>query len=121
MIARASPWLYNGTAAITLSRAVSLYAGYARGFEESGIAPANAANRNEPLESILTRQMDAGVRLRIMRDVTAVAGVFDLSRPYFGFDSGNDFRRIGSIRSRGAEFSISGRLTPKRSHRPTTG
>jgi iron complex outermembrane receptor protein len=111
--ARASPWLYNATAAFILSHAVSLYAGYARGFEESGIAPANAANRNEPLESILTTQMDAGVRLRIAGSVTAVAGLFDLSRPYFGLDSGNDFRRIGSVRSRGAEFSISGRLTPK--------
>ena len=111
--ARASPWLYNATAAFILSHAVSLYAGYARGFEESGLAPANAANRNEPLESILTRQMDAGLRLRIAGTITAVAGLFDLSRPYFGFDSGNDFRRIGSIRSRGAEFSISGRLTPK--------
>ena len=111
--ARASPWLYNATAAFILSRAVSLYAGYSRGFEESGIAPLNAANRNEPLESILTRQMDAGVRLRIAGSLTGVAGVFDLSRPYFGLDSGNDFRRIGSVRSRGAEFSISGRLTPR--------
>ena len=111
--AKASPWLYNATAAFILSHEVSLYAGYARGFEESGIAPANAANRNEPLESILTRQMDAGVRLRIAGHITAVAGLFDLSRPYFGFDSANDFRRIGSVRSRGAEFSISGRLTPK--------
>jgi iron complex outermembrane receptor protein len=111
--ARASPWLYNATAAFTISHEVSLYAGYARGFEESGIAPANAANRNEPLESILTRQMDAGVRIRTAGHITAVAGVFDLSRPYFGFDSGNDFRRIGSVHSRGAEFSISGRLTSK--------
>ena len=37
--ARASPWLYNATAALIVSHAVSLYAGYARGFEESGIAP----------------------------------------------------------------------------------
>jgi iron complex outermembrane receptor protein len=111
--ARASPWLYNATAALIVSHAVSLYAGYARGFEESGIAPLNAANRNEPLESILTEQKDAGVRIRIAGDIAAVAGLFDLSRPYFGFDSANDFRRIGSVRSRGAEFSISGRPTPK--------
>jgi iron complex outermembrane recepter protein len=47
------------------------------------------------------------------RDITAVAGVFDLSRPYFGFDSANVFRRIGSVRSHGAEFSISGKPTPR--------
>jgi iron complex outermembrane receptor protein len=111
--ARASPWLYNATAALLVSNSVSVYAGYARGFEESGTAPPNAANRNEPLGSILTKQKDAGFRIRITRDITAVAGVFDLSRPYFGLDSRNDFRQIGSVRSRGAEFSISGRLTPK--------
>ena len=111
--ARASPWLYNATTALIISNSVSVYAGYARGFEESGTAPPNAANRNESLESILTMQKDAGVRIHITRDITAVAGVFDLSRPYFGFDSENDFRQIGSVRSRGAEFSISGRLTPK--------
>ena len=111
--AKASPWLYNGTAALIVSNSVSVYAGYARGLEESGTAPPNAANRNEPLESILTEQKDAGVRIRITKSITGVAGVFDLTRPYFGFDSENIFRQVGSVRSRGAEFSISGKLTPQ--------
>ncbi len=111
--AKASPWLYNGTAALIVTKSVSVYAGYARGLEESGVAPPNAANRNEPLESILTEQKDAGVRIRLVKNITAVAGVFDLRRPYFGFDDQNVFRQIGSVRSRGAEFSISGKLSPR--------
>ena len=111
--ARSNPWLYNGTAAIVLSKSVNVYAGYARGLEESGVAPFTAANRNEPLETILTQQKDAGVRIAVTKDINAVAGVFDLTRPYFGFDTANVFKRIGSVRSRGAEFSISGKVTPK--------
>ena len=89
-----------------------MYAGYARGLEESGTAPPNAANRNQPLPAIMTEQKDAGVRFALTKDVKAVVGVFDLSRPYFGFDAGNVFKQIGTVRSRGAEFSVSGSVTP---------
>lgn len=112
-IARSRPWLYNATAALIISKRISVYAGYARGLEESGTAPASAANRNEPLDTIITKQKDAGIKVDLTDSVKAVVGVFDLSRPYFGFDSNNVFRHVGSIRSRGAEFSIAGRLTPK--------
>ena len=112
-VANAAPWLYNGTAAVILGKRVSAYAGYARGFEESGTAPPSAANRNEPLSNILTEQKDAGVRFDLIEGVRAVVGVFDLERPYFGFDSENVFRQVGSTRSRGVEFSVSGRVTPR--------
>ena len=111
--AKSRPWLYNGTAALIVTKSISLYAGYARGLEESGTAPSNADNRNEPLETILTEQKDAGVRIAVAPGINAVAGIFDLTRPYFGFDTDNVFRRVGSVRSRGAEFSVSGKVTPK--------
>lgn len=110
--ANSRPWLYNGTAAAILSPSISIYAGYAKGLEESGVAPPSAANRNEPLPTILTRQKDAGVRFSLTKDIKAVVGLFDLTRPYFGFDSANRFGQVGSIRSRGAEFSVSGKLLP---------
>lgn len=112
-ISRSNPWLYNGTAAANIGKSIVVYAGYARGLEETGTAPPNAANRNQPLPAILTRQKDAGVRIKISKGVRAVAGVFDLRRPYFGFDSSNVYRQVGTIRSRGAEFSLSGSVTPK--------
>lgn len=111
--AKARPWLYNGTAALILSKSVSIYAGYARGLEESGTAPPSATNRNEPLDTIITTQKDAGISFQVNPDIKAIVGVFDLRRPYFGFDTGNVFRRVGSIRSRGAEFSVTGKLTPR--------
>lgn len=109
---RSNPWLYNATAAVELSKSVALYAGYARGLEETGTAPPNAANRNQPLPPNLTEQKDAGVRFKLTKGIKAVAGVFDLSRPYFGFDAANVFRQVGTVRSRGAEFSVSGSVTP---------
>jgi iron complex outermembrane receptor protein len=112
-VTRSNPWLYNGTIAGNLSSKVAVYAGYARGLEESGTAPPNAANRNQPLPAILTEQKDAGIRISFGKGLRAVAGVFDLSRPYFGFDSANLFKQVGTVRSRGAEFSVSGSITPR--------
>jgi len=111
-VSRSSPWLYNGTAAANISKAVTVYAGYARGLEESGLAPPNAVNRNAPLPTIITTQKDAGVRV-VLGGLKLVGGVFDLTRPYFGFDSANVFGQVGTVESRGAEFSVSGSITPR--------
>jgi iron complex outermembrane receptor protein len=111
VVTRSRPWLYNGTAAANLTKAITVYAGYAKGLEESGVAPPNAANRNAPLPTIITEQKDAGVRIALA-GVKIVGGVFDLSRPYFGFDSANIFKQVGTVESRGAEVSVSGKLTP---------
>jgi iron complex outermembrane receptor protein len=108
-----TPLLYNATAAANLGKTTTVYAGYARGLEESGTAPTNAANRNEPLPAILTQQKDAGVRFSLTDKVKAVAGIFDLTRPYFGFNSANVFKQVGTVESRGAEFSLSGSVTPR--------
>ena len=112
-VTRSSPLLYNATAAAELTAAVTLYAGYARGLEGSGVAPPNAANRNEPLPVILTEQKDAGVRIQLTHGIKAVAGLFDLSRPYFGFDTGQVYKQVGTVSDRGAEFSLSGSVTPR--------
>ncbi len=113
IVSTSQPWLYNGTAAAFLSSKLAVYAGYSRGLEESGVAPPNAANRNQPLPAILTEQKDAGVRIELTKAIRAVLGVFDLRRPYFSYDSANRYTRIGSTQSRGLEFSVSGKLTPR--------
>jgi iron complex outermembrane receptor protein len=112
-LSRSQPFLYNGTIAANLSKALIVYGGYSRGLEESGAAPPGAANRNQPLPAILTEQKDVGIRLQVTSAIKAVAGLFDLSRPYFGFDAANLFTQLGTTRSRGAEFSITGRVTDR--------
>lgn len=110
---RSAPWLYNGTLTLFPLRGVAVYAGYARGLEESGSPPPNAANRQQALPPIMTTQIEGGVRVDLTSKVKAVAGLFSLGRPNFGFDSANRYVPIGNIRSRGAEFSVSGPVTDR--------
>jgi iron complex outermembrane receptor protein len=102
------PWLFNASAAAFLSERVAVYAGYTRGLEESGIAPVNAANRNEALPAIRTRQADAGIRWALNDRMKLVAGVFDIRKPYFNTDEANEFTILGDVRNRGAELSLAG-------------
>ena len=110
---RSRPWLYNVTAAGHLGPRLTVYAGYARGLEESGVAPDNAVNRNQPLPAILTSQRDAGLRYAISDTIKFVAGVFDLRKPYYNLDAADRFDLLGDIVSRGVEVSIAGAITPR--------
>ena len=52
--------------------------------------------------------MDAGVRYSVTPDITLVAGVFEISKPFFDRDPTNLFTQVGSLRHRGIEVSLSG-------------
>jgi iron complex outermembrane receptor protein len=105
---RTNPWLYNATLAIEGPENLTLYASYTRGLEDSGIAPESAANPGEALAASLTEQIDAGVRYKISSDITLVAGVFQVDKPFFTRDASNVFTRLGSLSHRGVEVSLSG-------------
>ncbi len=107
------PWLLNASAAATITENLALYAGYTRGLEESGLAPVNAANRNEALPAIRTRQIDGGVRWALPGGMKLVAGVFDVAKPYFNTDERNIFTVLGDVRHRGAEISMAGNPTER--------
>ena len=103
-----SPWLYNGTLALHLTDKLVAYAGYTRGLEESGVAPANAVNRNSAPPALRTSQRDAGLRYAILPRLSLVAGVFDVRKPYFNLDPDRVFRELGTVRHRGVELSLAG-------------
>ena len=52
--------------------------GLYRSSEVRGIAPATAANRNEALPAIFTRQIDGGLRFAMTEVLRLVAGGFDV-------------------------------------------
>ncbi len=106
-------WLYNATATLDATRDVVAYGSYTRGLEESGVAPDSAANRTQVLPAILTSQLDAGIRWRVTNDLRLVAGVFKVSKPYFGADENNVFTELGTISQRGIELSVAGTLLPR--------
>jgi len=107
----ARPLLYNITLAANLSERLIVYAGSATGLEESGIAPGNAANRNEALPAIRTRQFDTGLRYTLAGTVKLVAGVFEISKPYYNLNSNNRFGPLGDVINRGIEVSVAGDLS----------
>src|SRR5262249_30752353 len=59
----------------------------------------------------ITSQVDAGVRYAFTSKLSLVAGVFQVSKPYFNLDTSNVFGPLGTIRNRGAEISMTGSLT----------
>jgi iron complex outermembrane receptor protein len=107
----ARPLLVNVNSAISLSPALAAYGGFVTGLEESGVAPNNAVNRNEALPAIRTRQFDAGLRWAVADDIRLVAGVFDVSKPYFNLGVDGRFDALGRVVNRGIETSLAGPVT----------
>lgn len=108
-VSRDDPWLYNATAHIDVAPKLSVYAGTQRGLEDSGTAPENAANRNAQLPATRATQYEGGVRWRL-RGGQLVVNAFQITKPYFSFDAAGLFTRLGTVRHRGLEASLSGRF-----------
>jgi iron complex outermembrane recepter protein len=108
-----APWLYNGAVVAHPRRWLTVYAAYMRGLEESGIAPENAANRNEQLPASITTQIDGGIRIA-HGPTRLMISAFQIQKPYFSFDAAGRFDALGDVRHRGVEASfltvVDGRL-----------
>lgn len=104
-----STWLYNATATIELAKRLSIYGGTEKGLEDSGIAPENAANRNEQMPATRTTQVEGGLRWRF-HGGQLVVSAFEIRKPYFTFDAGNVFAREGTVSHKGLEASLAGRF-----------
>lgn len=105
-----SPWRAYGDASASLGDRAAIYAGYTQGLEDSGVAPSDAQNRGAILPAALTWQYDAGFRYLLGANIKVVAGLFDVTKPYFNVDTGNVDRELGSQSARGFECSVAGEL-----------
>ncbi|TWD01172.1 MULTISPECIES: TonB-dependent receptor [unclassified Sphingobium] len=103
------PWLWNAAIAITPTATTTFYGAMTRGLEESGVAPANAVNRNLALPALHTRQKEIGLRQQLPGGIKLVAALFDLRKPYFDIDSRDGYyRALGDVRHSGLEASLAG-------------
>lgn len=91
---------------------MTAYTGYTQGLEDSGAVPSVAANRGTTLPDARTWQMDAGFRFLLTSKLKLIAGVFEIQKPYFNFDTSNVDRQLGIQRARGVEISLSGEIFP---------
>lgn len=110
LVSRDKPWLFNVNGSVRLAKFVSAYGGYVRGLEESPVAPDAATNRNEAPPAIRTRQADFGFRFALTPHLSLIAGVFEVTKPYFNIDAARRFRELGSVSNRGVELSVAGTL-----------
>jgi iron complex outermembrane receptor protein len=106
-----APWLLTGSATGNLTDQIAIFGSYTQGLEENGIAPSNTANSNQALPATTTRQVDGGLRWKLLPKASFVATVFDLKKFYFNLDPSNVFRELGKLENKGLEFSLSGNLT----------
>lgn len=106
------PLLYGGALSVAITPALTGFASFARGLEESGVVPANAVNRGEVLPAAISRQAELGLKYPIRGGPTIIAGLFDISKPLLGVDAGA-FGFVGTVQHRGAELSLAGPLTPR--------
>ena len=111
-VERDRPLLWNAAASLALTRRLIVYGGITRGQEDAIVAPDIAVNRAEAPPAIRTRQVEAGLRYAITPDLGLVAGAFSISKPYLNLDPGLRYRRLGTLRNRGIELSLTGRLAP---------
>jgi iron complex outermembrane receptor protein len=105
-----APLLFNTTANAPLGKHVVAYGGIVRGFEESPVAPVTAINQNEAPPAAQTQQIDAGLRVAF-GELTAVAGVFEIEKPFFGLGRDRFFGEQGMQVNRGVEFSLAGPIS----------
>ncbi len=82
-----------------------IYGSYARGLEDSALAPANATNRGESPPATTTWQVDAGVRYEPHPGAQFLLGAFEVSKAYFNLDPADFYTQLGQIRHRGLEAS----------------
>jgi iron complex outermembrane receptor protein len=100
------------TGSVNVTRALSLYGGHVRGFEEVAVAPANAANRGAVPPAIRTQQVDLGLRYAVTPTLSLVAGVFEIRKPYYNLDEQDVYRELGTSSNRGVETSLTGTVRP---------
>jgi iron complex outermembrane receptor protein len=111
-ISRDRPLLFSANGSIDILPELGVYIGYVRGLEESAVAPDIAVNRDEAPPAIRTSQKDAGLRYAIAPKLSLIAGVFEVSKPYFNIDASGRFRQLGSVSNRGIEMSLAGTVAP---------
>lgn len=104
-----STWLYNASAVLPLGADWTAFVATTRGIEEAGAAPLNAPNRFEILPPALSRQTELGVKWQADA-LTVIGTAFDLSRPNAGFADDGRYGYVGTVRHRGIEASVAGKV-----------
>jgi len=100
------------SATVPVSDKLAFYGSWVRGLEDAGAAPGYAANANQILPAIRTRQTDLGLRWAPVKGTTLILGWFRIAKPYIDIDQANRFGVLGSETHEGVEVSLTSKITP---------
>jgi iron complex outermembrane receptor protein len=106
------PLFWNGSASLTPTRRIALYAAFTKGLEEAPVAPEVATNAQEAPPAIRTKQTEFGVRYIVTPHLRFVLGYFNVQKPYFNLDPARTWRELGVERHAGIEASLTGEIRP---------
>jgi iron complex outermembrane receptor protein len=109
---REQSWLYSASAIWQPMTRFRLFASYVSGLEESGVAPAAASNRGAVLPPVKARQTEVGARYEVAPGLNLIVAGFDIRKPIYGLRPDLFYAPVGTVRHRGVEASLTGRLTP---------
>lgn len=109
---RDTTWLYSASALWNPARRLHLFGSYVAGLEESGVAPDAALNRGAVLPPVEARQYEIGARYDLTPRLGFILAGFDIRKPIYGLRPDSIYAPIGTVRHRGIEASLTGRLTP---------
>jgi iron complex outermembrane receptor protein len=87
-----------------------VFANMVKGVEESGVAPQNAANRNEVLPPVTAKQYELGVRFALAPRLSLTVAGFDTTKAIASLKPDGIFDFVGDVRHRGAEISLTGQV-----------
>lgn len=90
----------------------SIYATYIEGVEETGTAPAQAANAFQALAPAVSKTNELGVRTEAFAGLMASAAYFTIERASAYTNAANFFVLDGRAHYKGLEFALNGALTP---------
>lgn len=96
----------------SLNDNTALFASYARGLEDSGVAPNFAVNGNQVLPPAVAEATELGLRQAISPNLTLIVVGFEVQKPTPGLQADGVFGLVGEERHRGLEASLTGQLTP---------
>lgn len=105
-------WLYNSTVAAYLSEKLVLFGSYTKGLEDAPRAPPFSVSAGASASATITEQIDGGFRYLVLPGVNLVGTAFEVKKPFFELDTAGVFGRLGNVRHRGIELSVSGNVAP---------
>lgn len=89
---------------------ISLFGNYTEGLEPGQIVGTGYANAGESLAPRVTRQTELGVKVQ-SGELTHTVSAYQIKRPSFIADGGNNLVDDGEQRLRGLEWSVFGKMT----------